>query len=177
MAISHNQKVAILDKLQSDVAPQKAVMLISTADAETPLDATANVKFRKAARAKGVVIKVIKNTLIKKAFETVPELTGPTYVAFLENQEESDEVTVPKVVVDLISEDFKENFSVVGSVVNSEFLDQASTIELSKTSTKEESLAKIAGGINQLATKLAIAINELPSGVVRGVSEYSKTLN
>ena len=177
MAISHSQKVAILDTMQSDVASQKSVMLISTAEADSPLDAKANVTFRKEARAKGVVIKVVKNTLIKKAFESVPELTGPTYVAFLENKEESDEVTVPKVIVNLLSEEFKENFTVVGSVVNGEYLDKENTIELSKTSTKEESLAKIAGGINQLATKLAIAVNELPSGIVRGVSEYSKTLN
>ncbi len=176
MAISHNQKVAILDKMSSDVASQKAVMLITTKDAESSLDAQTNVKFRKEARSKGVVVKVVKNTLIKKAFEVVPELTGPTYVAFLENKEESDEVTVPKIICELVKDDFKENFNIIGSVVDSEFLDSAETIVLSKTLTKEESLAQVAGSLNQLATKLAIAINELPSGVVRGVSEYSKTL-
>jgi large subunit ribosomal protein L10 len=177
MAISHLQKVAILDKIQLEVAPQKAVMLITTADAAETLDAVANVTFRKEARSKGVVIKVVKNTLIQKAFAGVPVLVGPTYVAYLEDKDKSDEVTVPKVIADLIEDKFKEKFSVVGSVVNSEFLDQDQTLLLAKTSTKEESLAKIAGAINQLATKLAIAINEIPSGVVRGVSEYSKTLN
>lgn len=177
MAISHNQKVAILDKMHEDVASQKAIMFITTKDAETSLDAQTNVKFRKEARSKGVVIKVVKNTLIKKAFEVMPELTGPTYVAFLEDKEQSDEVTVPKIVCDLVKDDFEDNFNIVGSVVNNEFLDDQQTVVLSKTPTKEESLAAVAGSVNQLATKLAIAINELPSGIVRGVSEYSKTLN
>jgi large subunit ribosomal protein L10 len=177
MAISHNQKVAILDNIHSDVATQKAVMLITTQNAEESLNASSNMQFRKEARTKGIIIKVVKNTLIQKAFETVPQLVGPTYIAYLENKEASDEITVPKVIVELVNKDFKDKFSVLGSVVNSEFLDKEATILLSKTSSKEESLAKIAGGINQLATKLAIAIQEIPSGVVRGVSEYSKTLN
>ena len=177
MAITRNQKVAILETIEQDVAPQKAVMLITTAETEESLDATATVNFRKEARSKGIVVKVVKNTLISKAFDGIPTLLGPTYLAYLEDKDASDEVTVPKAIVDLVKKDFKEQFNVVGAVVNGEFMEKEQTIALSQTDSKEQSLAKIAGALNQLATKLAIGINELPTGIARGVSEYSKTLN
>lgn len=177
MAITRNQKVAILELLEEQVVPQKAVMLITTAEAKESLDAVATVDFRKQARAQGVVVKVIKNTLIDRTFDGIPPLLGSTYLAYLEDKDASDEVTVPKAVVELVQKEFKEQFNVFGSVINGKFMAKEETILLSKTDSKEQSLAKIAGAVNQLATKLAIAVNELPTGIARGVSEYGKTLS
>lgn len=174
MAVSHVKKVAILDDLTSNVATQKAVLVLSTNKAEASLNSELNTKIRKEARKNGVILKVIKNTLIKKAFENIPDLVGQTYLAYLENKEESDEITVPKSVVSLVSKDFKENFVILGSVVNGEFLNSAQTVQLSKTPSLQDSMAMVAGSLNQIATRLAIAVKEIPSGVARGVSEVQK---
>jgi large subunit ribosomal protein L10 len=177
MAITHDQKVTILDVLTNNVATQKSVLFLTTKNTEEPVDAATNQKFRMAAREKGVMIQIIKNTLIKRVFPNLPELNGQTYVAYLFDGQESDEVTVAKGVVDLVSKDFKMNFDYVGSVVVGEFYDKTQTIKLAKTPTKEESMAQLAGALNQITAKIAIGVKEIPTGVARGVSEYSKTLS
>jgi large subunit ribosomal protein L10 len=177
MAVSHNQKVAILEKLQNDVVTQKSVLLLTTNKAEESLDSELTFKLRKSARDNGIEIKVVKNTLVRKAFDIVPELFGPTYLAFLVNKEESDEVKVAKSIVETIKNDFKSNFSIIGSVVNGEFLDSNRTIQLSKTPSKNDSLATLAGMLNQFSSKIAIGVKEVPAGIGRGISAYSKTLS
>jgi large subunit ribosomal protein L10 len=177
MAISHSQKVVILDALNSNVATQKSVVLLTTNKAEVSLDSELTFKIRRDARSKGIAIKVVKNTLIQKAFESAPKLIGPTYLAYLVDGSNSDEIGVPKSMVELVTADFKDNFSILGSVVNGEFLDTATTIQLSKTLTKEQSLAKIAGLMNSFAAKIALTVKEVPASTARGISAYSKTLN
>ncbi len=174
MAVSHAKKVEILDLLQNSAATQKAVLLLTTKGAEESLGSEKNTKIRKEARKQGVVIKVIKNTLISKTFTGVPELTGQTYVAFLDQGEQGDEVRVPKTISGLVSKDFKENFLILGSVVNGEFFDSVKTQLLATTPSLDQSISMIAGSINQIATKLALVIKEIPSGVARGVSEVQK---
>ncbi len=177
MAITRDQKVTILDVLTNNVATQKSVLFLTTKGTEASVDATTNQQFRMAARQKGVMIQVIKNTLIQRVFPSVPQLVGQTYVAYLVNGQESDEVTVAKGIVDLVSKDFKMNFDYIGSVVVGEFYDKTETVKLAKTPTKEESMAQLAGALNQITARIAIGVKEIPSGVVRGVSEYSKTLS
>lgn len=169
MAVSYQQKQEILKLLNDSVSPQKAVVLISTLKAEKSLKADDNFKVRKAAKIQGVSIKVVKNTLIKKAFENAPDLVGPTYIAFLDKPETSDEVTTPKIVVNLVSKEFKDNFNLIGSIVNGEFYDSALTVQLSKTPSLKDSLAMLAGSLNQITAKLAIGIKEVPSGMARSI--------
>jgi len=40
--------------------------------------------------------------------------------------------------------------------------------------TKDELYAKIAGSINALATKIAVGVKEVPSGLVRGIKAVSE---
>lgn len=114
--------------------------------------------------------------MIKRAFDNVPELKGPTYLAYLVDGSESDEITVPKAIVSTITKDFEDNLNIVGSIVNGEFVNFESTIILSKTPSKEESMARIAGDLNQLATRIAVSVKEIPTKIVRVISEYSKTI-
>lgn len=176
MAVSHAKKVEIVQDLENAVVPQKAVVILTTHGAEQSLDSTANFQARKEARTKGVVLKVVKNTLIKRSFQSVPDLVGPSYLAYLQDSDQSDEVTVPKIIVDIVNKDFKNQFGIVGSVVNGEFYDSAKTEVLSKTPTLQDSMAMLAGALNQLATKIAIGVKEVPTGLARAVSAYGDTL-
>lgn len=174
MALTRIQKQEILDDLLSSVATQKSVLLLSTTGTEVSLNSEQNFKIRNQARKNGVILKVVKNTLIKRVFEATPDLVGQTYLAYLENQENSDEIKVPKTVVGMVNKDFKENFIILGSVVNGEFFDSKKTEQLSKTPSLQDSMASVAGSLNQIATKLALAIKEIPSGIARSISEVSK---
>lgn len=176
MAVTREKKVTILDILTNNVATQKSVLFLTTKGTETTIDALTNQKFRMEARKQGLMIQVIKNSLIKRVFPSLPELVGQTYVAYMFDGSSTDEVSVAKAVVDLVSKDFKVNFDYIGSVVVGEFLDKTQTLRLSKTPTKEQSLAQIAGALNQITAKIAIGVKEVSTGLARGVSEYSKTL-
>lgn len=175
MAISQQEKETILELLQTEVAPQKSVIFVTTKDAKEALNSESNFDFRKSARQEGVVLRVVKNTLLSRVFD-LPELSGQTIVAYLEDKDKSDEVTVPKTVVDIIDDKFKEQLSVLGAVVNGEYFDADKTKVLAQTPTKDQSLAQMAGMLQSITSKIAIGVKEIPTSVARGVSEYSKTL-
>jgi large subunit ribosomal protein L10 len=177
MAISKRKKVEILDEINSQVKVQKSVVLLSTNGSENSIDSQANFEIRKKANEQGVKLRIVKNTLIQKSFENVPDLIGQTYLGYLNDPEKSDEVTVPKVLVEITAKkDYKNSLKVVGSVVNGEFLDSNDTVNLSKVPSFNDSMSMVAGSLNQVISKIALTVNEVPSGVARGVSEVSKNI-
>ena len=176
MAVLKSKKQAIFAELTNEIATQKAVVLLTTKDSTENLTAQSNTDLRRVLRKSGIKVQVIKNTLINKAFADAPTLVGPTYVTYMVDGSNSDEVTVPKEVTAILK-DFADNISLYGSIVNGEFLDKAKTIQLSKVSTKEESLAKIAGALNTITAKIALSIKEVPASIARGVNAHSKTLS
>lgn len=61
-----------------------------------------------------------------------------------------------------------------GGVLEGKSLTKEQVEALGDLPTKEELYAQIAGSINALATKLAVGINEIPSGLARGLKAYSE---
>jgi|GEM_PF-1001438 len=171
MAITRIKKEEIVDFLQTKVATQKSVVLLTTKGAEKSLDSELNTNFRKQARNLGIVVKVVKNTITKKIFSDVEKLEGQTYLAFAEDYEITDEITVPKIIIKLSSDDFKENFSVVGAIVNGQFYNSADAIKLSKVPTKQESMSMVAGTLKALMAKVPTLVKEVSSKLARSVNE------
>jgi len=171
MATSRIKKETVLKQLKEEIAVQKAVVLFTTLGSEASLNASKNQQLRLEARKAGIVIKIVKNTLTKAVFENLPDISGQTYLAFLEDKENSDEIKVPKSIVELTTTDFKDNFKIVGSVINGEFYDAGKTESLSKVPSFKDSMAMIAGSLNQITAKIAVAVKEIPSGLARGISQ------
>jgi large subunit ribosomal protein L10 len=169
MAITKTQKHSIVSFLNDNVTTQKAVVLLTTKDTAATVDANQNFAFRKSCYDQGLSVQVVKNSLIQVAFPEVKDLVGQTYVIYMTDGAKSDEVTAPKAIADAVAKDFKDNFDIIGSVVNGEFYDKTATIALSKVSSFNDSMAMIAGSINQITAKIAMAIKEIPTGVARGV--------
>jgi large subunit ribosomal protein L10 len=158
MAISKIKKNAILQDLKVNVNDQKSVVLVTTNGVEKTIDAQTNFDLRSKANTAGVKVKVIKNSLIEKNFEGVDKLSGQTYIAYLSDKTESNEVIVPKIFIKMIDTDFKNNFKVVGAIINGEFVDAVEAVKYSNIPTKDESLAMIAGAVNQIAAGIARAV-------------------
>jgi ribosomal protein L10 len=158
MAISKTKKNSILNDLQVNVNEQKSVVLVTTKDVEKTVNAKTNFDLRSKANTAGVKVKVIKNSLIEKNFGGVEKLSGQTYVAYLKDKDQTNEVIVPKIFIKMIDTDFKDNFKVVGAIINGEFIDAAEAIKYSNIPTKDESLAMIAGAVNQIAAGIARAV-------------------
>jgi len=180
MAITRKNKEEIVAELEATLESNKAVVLLSTDGAEETLSAIQNTEFRSKAMEGSVKLKVIKNNLVRKALEKfeLPEFMGSTYVAYLTNPENGDEIIVPKVTVNLTKEkDYKKSIKVLGAVVNGEFYDTAKVIELSNVSSFPDSMSMIAGMLEQITAKVARGVKEIPTTVARGVSEAGKTLS
>ncbi|MEM1311987.1 MAG: 50S ribosomal protein L10 [Patescibacteria group bacterium] len=177
MAITRRRKEQIYNELKDSIASQKAILVLTTKGSEVSLSSELSTAFRKDSRKSGIVIQVIKNTLVNKVFDSLPKLDGQTYIAYLEKNLESDEIKVPKGVVGLVDSEYKDKFQVVGSIINGEFYDSARTHQLSKTPSLEESMSMVAGSINQLSTMMAVSIKEIPASVGRGVCEIQKTIS
>lgn len=61
-----------------------------------------------------------------------------------------------------------------GGVMEGKALSKAQVEALADLPTKDELYAKIAGTINALATKIAVGVKEVPSGLARGLKAYSE---
>lgn len=174
MATTRIKKEEITEFLKANVAVQKAVVLLTTKGAEKSLNSEQDTNFRKQARSSGVIVKVVKNTLTKIIFPDVSELTGQTYLAFAEDIQNSDEITVPKIIIKLGTGDFKDNFNVVGAVVNGQFYNSSDAIKLSLVPSKQESMSMVAGTLKALIAKVPTLIKEVSSKLARSVNEVSK---
>jgi large subunit ribosomal protein L10 len=175
MAISRSKKEDILTMLRDEVQTQVSVGFLTTHNTEQSLNSEITSEIRKKARSKGASVQVIKNTLLSRAFTTLPSLIGPTYVVYLTKGETGDEVKIPKIVSSIV-EDYKDSISILGSLVHGEYFDTVQTKTLSNTPSKQESMASVAGLLQSFASSIAITVKEIPSGVVRGVSEMSKKI-
>lgn len=174
MATSRNKKTIILDRL-GKVKEQKSVLLFTTKESKATLNAKKNYQLRSNARraSPSVVIELVKNTLLSKVFN-FPKPTGQTYISYLADPKESNEVIVPKVMVEVLN-NFKEETSVIGSIINGEFYDKNRTLILAKTPTLQESMSMLAGMLkNEFAAKIARSVKELPASIARGVKAAKK---
>jgi large subunit ribosomal protein L10 len=177
MATTKKKKSEILNEIDTHISKQKAVVILTTKGAKSTVTADKNFEFRSSVRKQGVILQVCKNTLVQKAFPTIDiKITGQTYLAYLESFDNNshDEVQVPKTVVDSVKGEFEEFFIVLGSIVNGEFYNEEKTKVLSSVPSLDISLARIAGALNQITAKIAIAVKEIPTSIARGVQEAKK---
>lgn len=172
MAISKIQKEEIM-KLLEEVASNKTVLFLSTEGTKANITAEQNTDLRKRARGEGVKVKYVKNTLLGRAFEGIEGLSGQTIIAYAVNSENEEEVTVPKAVVKLVKDDFKDSIKVIGAVVNGNFMDEAKAKALSEVPTFSDSMAMVAGNLSQVIAKIAILTKEVPTSVGRAVKAMS----
>ena len=55
-----------------------------------------------------------------------------------------------------------------------QLLSESEIKEIASLPSREVLMAKIAGALNGVATKIAISINEVPSGLARSLKQYSE---
>ena len=132
-------------------------------------------QLRKEAKSKSVRLKVIKNTLAKRAlentkFDSLNEiLTGPTLLAFSMNDLQS----AAKLVKDFASKE--ESFEVKGLSIGEGFINPEELKALASLPTKEEAISMVLGLMQAPLNKLAGTLNEVPSQLVRTINAVSQT--
>jgi len=166
MAIGLEDKKAIVAEVNEVASGALSVVL---ADYHG-VDANDLTGLRKSAREGGVYLRVVRNTLAKRAvegteFECLKDvLVGPTVLAFsLED---------PGAAARLLKEFSKEKkaFEITALAVGGELLGADQIDRLAKLPTRHQALGMLAAVTLAPVTKLARTLNDIPSKVTRVVA-------
>lgn len=166
MAIGLEDKKAIVADV-NETAANALSLVIADARGVTvgAMDA-----LRKQARENGVNLRVIRNTLAKRAvqgteFECVSDaLVGPSIFGF----SMEDPGAAARLFKDFAKE--QENFEVKALSVGGKLLESSQIDALAKLPTREQALGMLASVMIAPVTKLARTLNEVPASVTRVVA-------
>lgn len=134
------------------------------------VDANDMSSLRKQAREGGVYLRVVRNTLAKRAvegteFDCVKEaLVGPTILAF----SLQDPGAAARLLKDFAAQ--KKAFEIKALAVGGALLGADQIDRLAKLPTRDQALAMLAGVIQAPIVKLARTFNEIPSKITRAVA-------
>jgi len=166
MALRLEQKQAIVAEVNTAAANALSAVVSDyrglTVDQLTGL--------RAKARESGVYVRVIRNTLAKRAvvgtdFECLDEaLVGPTMIAF----SQEDPGAAARLIKDYASEFDK--LEVKALSIGGQLLDAKDIDRLAKLPTRDEALALLMSVMQAPVVKLARTLNEVPGKLVRTVA-------
>lgn len=153
MSANVEAKKQVVEEIKGKISSAKSIVLVNYSG----LTVAEDTEFRTAFRKAGVEYKVLKNTLVRKAFNELgindfdADLNGPTAIAF-----GSDETASSKVVVEGIKKYNK--MEVKSAYVDGAYVDAKGVNALATIPSKEELYAKCAGALQSIIAGLAIAI-------------------
>ncbi|MDY6784498.1 MAG: 50S ribosomal protein L10 [Cyanobacteriota bacterium] len=166
MGRTRENKEAVLKELKQHLSETQLALVIDYQG----LSVAEITDLRNRLRPAGASCKVTKNTLMRLA------------VAGDENWQPMQEFLKNSSAFLLVQEDFTgaikaykafqkdtKKTELRGGVMEGRALTQADIDALGNLPSKEQLYAQIAGGINALATKLAVAVNEVPSSLARAL--------
>lgn len=126
-------------------------------------------------RESGAVCKISKNTLLKRAIDGQEQwqeleslLTGTSALLLTQEDIGSAVKAYKKFQKDTKKTELR------GAVLEGKLLSQKDAEALADLPTKDELYAKIAIGINAVATKIALGVKEVPASIGRGIKAYAE---
>lgn len=125
-------------------------------------------------RAKGARFRVVKNNLFQLALkenaayaemneQMAGVLKGPVAIAFIDE----DFPVVSKLLMDYSKK--QDKVQIKSGIMDGEFLQKKDVEAIASLPSREELLAIIGRGLNTPATKIATGINQILSGLARGI--------
>lgn len=171
MPLNLNDKKAIVAEV-SEVANQSISLVVAD---YRGLDVPDMTELRKKARESGVYLKVIRNTLAKRAlqgtdFECIEGvLVGPSICGFAQNE--------PGAAAKLFQEFGKTNdaLKVKALVVGGEFYEASQLDVVASLPSKEEALGMLARALQAPITNLARTLAEPASKLTRALDAYRQS--
>ena len=166
MGLNLDSKKAVVAEIGDQLANAQAVVIAENRG----LEVAGATQLRRNARQAGVYLKVLKNTLARRAvagtaFENLTsELTGPLVYAISD-----DPVAAAKVMNDFAKAN-KEQFVLRGGAMPNKVLDVKSVQALATMPSREEMLAKLLGTMQAPITQFVRTLNEIPTSFVRAVA-------
>ena len=166
MAIGLEDKKAIVAEV-NETATSALSLVIADARGVTVDGMTA---LRKDARENNVTLRVVRNTLAKRAFEgteyecVTDSLAGPSLFGF----SMEDPGAAARIFKDFAKE--QDNFEVKALAVSGQMLGAEQLDVLAKLPTRDQALAMLMSVMKAPVTKLVQTMNEVPGKLVRTVA-------
>ena len=165
MSLSLEQKQVVVSEIASQLAKAQAVIVAENRG----LSVEAVTSLRARARKSGLYLRVLKNTLARRAVKGTPfeqlagQLSGPLVYGIAQ-----DLVSGAKVLADFAKEN--ELFVIKGGAMPNAMMSSTDIKALATMPSREELLAKLAGTLQAPIAKLARTLNEVPGKFARALA-------
>ena len=163
MSLNLEQKQAVVAEVSAEVARAQAIVLAEYRG----LPVGNMTELRRRARTSGVYLRVLKNTLARRAVAETPfaglseQMIGPLAYGI-----SADPVAVAKVLHEF-SRDNAEKFVIRGGAMPNVIMTPAQVADLARMPSRAELLVTLLGTMQAPIAKLARTLNEVPGKFVR----------
>ncbi len=165
MSLNRQEKAVVIEEVSAEVAKAQSVIIAEYRG----LDVASITVLRKTARESGVYLRVLKNTLVRRAVAGTPfediskQLTGPLIYGI-----SADPVSAAKVLPGFAKENDK--LVIKGGALPNSLLNQEGVKALATMPSREELLSKLMGTMQAPITQFVRTLNEVPTKFVRGLA-------
>ena len=165
MSLNLEEKKAVVAEVSEQVAKAQAIVLAEYRGMEVG-DMT---KLRAQARSSGVYLRVLKNTLVRRAVDGTPfsglagNMVGPLVFGI-----STDPVAAAKVLNEFAKTNDK--FVIKAGAMPNQVMDANGVKALATMPSREELLAKLLGTMQAPVAKFVRTLNEVPTSFVRGLA-------
>ncbi len=162
MSANFEAKKQVVEDIKQKIQDSKSVVFVKFSGLSVSEDTELRREFRK----NNVEYKVLKNTLIKRAFNDLgvtdfdDDLNGPTSVAF-----GADETGASKVIIDAVKK-YENKVSVKSAYVDGGKVDVEGVKALAAMPSKEELIAKMLGSLQAPIANFVGVLSAMPRSLV-----------
>jgi large subunit ribosomal protein L10 len=165
LSLNLEQKKAVVVEVSEQVAQAQSIIVAEYRG----LQVGEMTELRAQARKSGVYLRVLKNTLVRRAVEGTPfsglanEMVGPLVFGM-----SSDPVSAAKVLSEFAKANDK--FIIKAGAMPNQVMDVKAIQALATLPSREELLSKLLGTMQAPVAKFVRTLNEVPTKFVRGLA-------
>lgn len=165
MALNREEKAAVIEEVSAQVARAGSIVLAEYRG----LTVEKITQLRKQARESGVYLRVLKNTLVRRAVKDTPyekladQMVGPLMYGI-----SADPVAPAKLIASFAKAN--DQLVVKGGAMPNVVMDVAGVQALATMPSREELLAKLLGTMQAPVATFVRTLNEVPTKFVRGLA-------
>ncbi len=165
MALNREAKASMIADVSAQLAKAQAVIVAEYRG----LDVSSMTELRRKARQSGVYLRVLKNTLVRRAIVGTPfeklsdQMVGPLIYGVSQ-----DPVAVAKVLQDFAKAN--ERLVIRAGALPNSIIDANAIKALAALPSREELLAKLLGTMQAPTVKFVQTLNEVPTSFVRALA-------
>jgi large subunit ribosomal protein L10 len=165
LSLNLTEKKAVVAEVSAQVAAAQAIVLAEYRG----MGVAEMTTLRAQARKSGVYLRVLKNTLVRRAVDGTPfsalsnDMVGPLVFGI-----SADPVAAAKVLNDFAKANDK--FVIKAGAMPNQVMNAAGVQALASMPSREELLAKLLGTMQAPISKFVQTLNEVPTKFVRGLA-------